>query len=377
MQITLSWDQSVLHLASSIQGAFEADVSAAANELASLIATPGTVAINVGWGEITQNGVSTPIAADGAEGGPNVGYDYSYAQVEAALKSHVDSAATTQAYAHLPPADPTGGQGYYLPVDEASALGLPTYGSVASGAIGFGASADYDYSTTNRAVAGEVDFLGLALHEITHALGRLSGVGTGGPPGIADLFRYASDGTLATGPFQSSYFSIDGGATALKYFDNTNSDPVDWLSGSGAAPDSFNAYYNYGALAPLSSTDLTFLNVLGFGVNQPVQYNLQTAPIVHANDLSYSSTASGSNHYIDILNFEASYPDLIEAFGANQQAAQNWYNTNEPIEQRPETFDGLDYVASYNDLINAYASAGSLKAVQDAGAKSLYNPRLS
>src|SRR5271165_2429104 len=64
----------------------------------------------------------------------------------------------------------------------------------------------------------------------------------------------------------------------------------------------------------------------------------------------------------------ASYSDLIQAFGTNQQAAQNWYDRDEPIEQRPESFDGLDYVASYNDLIGAFAPAGSLKAVQDAGA---------
>ena len=47
---------------------------------------------------------------------------------------------------------------------------------------------------------------------------------------------------------------------------------------------------------------------------------------------------------------------------------QNWYNVREPLEQRVATFDGLDYVASYPDLIAAFASAGSMKAVQDAGA---------
>jgi hypothetical protein len=97
-------------------------------------------------------------------------------------------------------------------------------------------------------------------------------------------------------------------------------------------------------------------------VNTPV-----TAQI-HANDLAYSSTASGFNHFIDFLNFEASYPDLIHAFGLNQQAMQSWYNANEPSERRIETFDGLDYIASYGDLIDAFRSAGSLRSVQDAGA---------
>jgi Phosphoesterase family len=60
------------------------------------------------------------------------------------------------------------------------------------------------------------------------------------------------------------------------------------------------------------------------------------------NDLTYAGTASGSNHFIDLLNFEASYGDLIRAFGTNQQSMQNWYNTYEPREHRTETFDGLD-----------------------------------
>jgi hypothetical protein len=93
-----------------------------------------------------------------------------------------------------------------------------------------------------------------------------------------------------------------------------------------------------------------------------------TPPPIHANDLAYASTASGYNHFIDMLNFEASYPDLIRAFGTNQQSTQNWYNQYEPAERRVETFDGLDYIASHSDLINAYASAGSMRNVEDAGA---------
>src|SRR4051794_40513081 len=91
----------------------------------------------------------------------------------------------------------------------------------------------------------------------------------------------------------------------------------------------------------------------------------RTCPQVHANDLTYSSTASGPNHFIDLLNFEASYPDLVAAFGTNQAAMQSWYDTHEPIEHRVETFNGLDYVASYGDLMNAFGAAGSMKAVQD------------
>jgi parallel beta-helix repeat protein len=103
--------------------------------------------------------------------------------------------------------------------------------------------------------------------------------------------------------------------------------------------------------------------------NNTVINNLfQSGSGVHPNDLALSGSVTGALNFIDTLNFVASYGDLINAFGTNQQAAQNWYTTREPIEQRVETFDGLDYVASYGDLINAFKSAGSKQAVLDAGA---------
>jgi plastocyanin len=80
------------------------------------------------------------------------------------------------------------------------------------------------------------------------------------------------------------------------------------------------------------------------------------------------TSAPVTSGFIDLLNFEASFPDLIKAFGANQPAMQNWCNTYESTEKRVETFNGLDYIASYGDLITAFASAGSQRAVQDDGA---------
>jgi Peptidase M10 serralysin C terminal len=94
-----------------------------------------------------------------------------------------------------------------------------------------------------------------------------------------------------------------------------------------------------------------------------------TAPLVHyANDLSYSRLASGPTHFIDLLNLEASYGDLIAAFGTNQQAMQSWYNANQPREHRADTFNGLNYVASHLDLINTLGKSGSALAIADAGA---------
>jgi uncharacterized repeat protein (TIGR03803 family) len=90
--------------------------------------------------------------------------------------------------------------------------------------------------------------------------------------------------------------------------------------------------------------------------------------VAHPNDISQSGDVTGPDNFIDLLNLEASYPDLINAFGTDQQAMQNWFNTYEPTEQRADTFDGLDYIASYSDLVDAFKSAGSEQAVLDAGA---------
>jgi hypothetical protein len=105
----------------------------------------------------------------------------------------------------------------------------------------------------------------------------------------------------------------------------------------------------------------------------PVVHPNNLSQIVHPNNLALSGGVTGADNFIDTLNFVASYGDLINAFGTNQQAAQSWYNTREPIEQRVETFDGLDYVASYGDLINAFKSTGSEQAVLDAGAAHFIN----
>lgn len=89
---------------------------------------------------------------------------------------------------------------------------------------------------------------------------------------------------------------------------------------------------------------------------------------IHANDIAHSGDVTGSYNFIDLPNLEASYGDLINAFGINQQEMQNWYNSRETIEHRPDTFDGLDYVASYGDLIDAFKNAGSEQAMLDDGA---------
>jgi hypothetical protein len=129
--------------------------------------------------------------------------------------------------------------------------------------------------------------------------------------------------------------------------------------------------FSYSGTQPPGLSTINLSNVTGaFTALVPGSNELSEQIInPYPNNLAYSSTASPPFNFIDYYNFEASFPDLIAAFGLNQQEMQAWYLTFEPTEKRIETFDGLDYVASSPALIKADASAGSLQAIQDDGAK--------
>ena len=120
-------------------------------------------------------------------------------------------------------------------------------GSCAGGAVGcdgfiqFNSNFNFDFDSSNGIDAGAFDFVGVAAHEIGHALGFISGVDvldfnccSGPNPGpfsddqftfvsALDLFRY-SDLSTANGAIdwtadtRAKYFSLDGGATNLGGF---------------------------------------------------------------------------------------------------------------------------------------------------------------
>jgi PEP-CTERM motif len=127
------------------------------------------------------------------------------------------------------------------------AVGLLADDGSSDATITFSNQFDFDFNSTDGISAGAFDFIGIAIHEIGHALGFVSGVDTydfvGGNPEIPfgdgtfadldlnpfriasplDLFRYSelSDqfGVLDWGvggeDGEAPYFSIDGGATNL------------------------------------------------------------------------------------------------------------------------------------------------------------------
>jgi len=123
----------------------------------------------------------------------------------------------------------------YLDINTANAkaLGLFTGSATAAdGSITFSSNYSWDFDASDGITPGAFDFVGVATHEIGHALGFVSGVdivdyAIGAhldldPYAVfsgLDMFRYSSNnGILDLAAGTNSYFSIDGGQTNLGLF---------------------------------------------------------------------------------------------------------------------------------------------------------------
>jgi hypothetical protein len=256
MKIDLVYESNVAEAPAGFTGALQF----AAGQLDTLITNNITVSIDVNWdtsGEIL------------GEAGPENMQLYAYSQVVSALTSHALSPAASLAAASMPASDPTGGAGVYLTVAQAEALGLLHGSGLTDGTATFGTGgAGLNFSTTDLAIAGEEDFVGVAEHELAHALGR-TGWGNGSAYSLMDLLRFSAPGVIedhadiATATSPPAYFSINDGATDLAAF-ATASDYYDW---STAVPaDSFDAISYEGVANTISAVDETLMAALGFDV---------------------------------------------------------------------------------------------------------------
>jgi hypothetical protein len=194
--------------------------------------------------------------------------DSSYSEITNALRLHRASAADSNSVASLPATDPVGsGTTWLVPFAQARVLGLVAANDpFEDGQVGFAADKNYTFDPNNRTVAGKFDFIGVAQHEVSEVLGRAS---ASLDPSFGfvpyDLFRFTSNGVRSFDPnATNAYFSVDNGATVLKFF-YTNQffgDIQDWKS--SATPDAFDAFSSSGHLLPMSTVDITAMDVLGY-----------------------------------------------------------------------------------------------------------------
>lgn len=191
------------------------------------------------------------------------------------------------------------------------------------GSVQFSSDFSFDFDPTDGVTSGEMDFLGVAIHEIGHALGFTSGVdffdyyGAPHGPGYSlgydlndtsiftalDMFRYSNDPNhVGPGGPQldetvgtNSYFSIDGGQTALYgnsfstgAYNGDGNQASHWkdsptCDGSGQL-GIMDPTFCYGEMGVVKGLDLAAFDAIGWNLSQPARagYARSTASIYAA-----------------------------------------------------------------------------------------------
>ena len=309
MNITFTWDQSV----GSAPAGFKTAMQTAANILDAQIADNISVNIEVGYG--TDAGSPIPAGAL-ATGGPNYVTCNNYAQLANALTAQATKNNCSGIVAALPATDPTQGAGSWeLSTAQAKVLGIPDpANNTIDGSVGFSNSTSWGFNAS-QGLGGAYDFVSTALHEITHALGRvnLAASNTASSGSVLDsslnLYTYSSLGTLQLGSTAPAYFSIDGGNTNLNNFDmSSGGDPADWVT---TLTDSFGPG-PAGVAGPMTATDWLVMEALGFKINPTYILFGPTAVNAGAHDylqLSTVNVPAGSQQSYTISGLSASQLD--------------------------------------------------------------------
>jgi hypothetical protein len=237
--------------------AFRSEIESAASMIAAAMSVQNACTINL---EVQYN--EDGIAAGSADAGPESGQYISYSTVRSDLIA--DAPAGDPNFNALPTGTIDNGYSQVVVWNaELKALGLLAGNSAAIDGIA-------NFSST---IPADLQ-VGVALHELCHAMGR---VPAGGTPDVFELTRFSSPGTIVVDDsipaVSASYFSVNGGVTKLADY-GIYSDPSDFLNsfavGSDAASpltpeDAFNQYYDSSTKQTLTAVDLTQMDVLGFG----------------------------------------------------------------------------------------------------------------
>ncbi|WP_347986152.1 NF038122 family metalloprotease [Methylomonas sp. AM2-LC] len=152
----------------------------------------------------------------------------------------------------------------------AKALGLiAANDSGLDGAITLSSYYAWNTGSNGSVPADEFDLVGVAEHEISEVLGRISGLSVIDSRIMPlDLLRYtgsAPTGVLdfSTAVSNSYYLSLDGGKTSLASLNAIPGNDLGDFDGS-VVSDPFNAFSNSGQFNTLNKTDYTVMQALGY-----------------------------------------------------------------------------------------------------------------
>ena len=262
LTFNITYDSSVTTLTNAAQ--VETAFAAAAQTFSDIATNVATINITMYWGTTGPFTTGTSLGRS-----QFLLVDSSYSEITNLLRTHRASAADTNSVASFPATDPTGGGTWIVPLAEARVLGIwPTNDSNEDGEVGFASDVIYTFDPNNRTVPGKFDFIAVAQHELSEVLGRCN-AGLDDPTGgfvPYDLFRFTNSGvrSLNMNMTTNAYFSVDNGVTQLKFFhtNELNGDVQDWKS--SAIPDAFDAFSRSNHLNPMSTVDLTAMDVLGY-----------------------------------------------------------------------------------------------------------------
>jgi hypothetical protein len=252
--------------------------------------------------------------------------NYTYSNVRSALVGDATSANDTTATSHLqsgsslallinrtgnsasgsnavvfsPYLDNNGGANnttIEMTTANAKALGLGVSGTQPDANITFSSTFTWDFNRSDGINATSYDFVGIAVHEIGHALGFISGVdvldlyssSTNGYyyddvftfVNPLDLFRYSTQSASIgsgvidwTADTRTKYFSIDGGTS--QFLNGQFS--TGYFNGDGRQASHWKDNLNLGILDPTAATgellnitqlDLAAMDVIGWDMVQP------------------------------------------------------------------------------------------------------------
>jgi PEP-CTERM motif len=226
--------------------------------------------------------------------------------------------------------------------DETNFLGCSASFASADGCIQFSTEFDFDFDPTDGITNGLVDFTGVAIHELGHVLGFVSGVdtldffaGNAGAEGVDfndfalfsvfDLFRYGNsfdpitgDRLLQLSANRAAFFSING-STPFNFGNPAEAEFANLATGQFVGDGNQASHFKDAAGEFIDDSGLCLIEARQIGILDPTAPSCGFA-IVTSNDLA-AFDAIGYNLNFDILRNPGFTFNTAQVFGLAGTAA--------------------------------------------------------